>query len=197
MEVLQFPYFPFTMIKLNTLGTENSCFFHAILQSFHKDYINAGSVDEKTRLTRTLRNLLSKQLRSIDENGEIVYDTLSNGQLRSFSENVQSIGECSLENMTKILEGYAMITDAFIELTSKCLEIDIYILDESKKDIYFFAGQDLIKNRNSVVISWNGINHYSTIGIKNKNSYSTFFTPTHQFIEFLKERVLTHNSREK
>lgn len=194
MRTLNFPNFPYSLVKLDTLPTENSCFFHAILQSFHIGYRNSTSIMEKTLLTRSLRNTLAKTLQTIDESGKTVYETLSNGKLKEFAEEIKGeTDEYTMNAMIKTLESCSMITDAFLELVSNALEIDIYVLNENTLDIYYQTNEDVLlyKGRNSIVISWKN-NHYSTIGIRNGDKITTYFCSSHNFIEFLRQKIKTH-----
>lgn len=202
MKQLHFPTFPFDMIRLDTLGTSNSCYFHAILQAFHRDYINSVNVLEKEEFTRKLRNLLADTLDSTDATGKKIYDTLYEGQLPIFVEEIKEKGdsfvhsefteEWSLGGMIKNLRGNGMISESIYELVSNYLDIDIYLLNEELKDIYYIPNSRLLyKNRNSVVISIDTTHlHYSTVGLINSGKVETYFSPTHEFIAFLNEKIM-------
>ncbi len=196
---IYFDFIPFPLIKIATLGTENSCFFHSILRASSYLYCQM-KVTEKTNYSRLVRNLLSERLEERVDDDTLVYDTLYRGELKNFAEAVKDIHDYSLEGLKKTLRSNEMVDHSFQELISDALDIDIYILDEIKKD-YYFVGDDvcnsssktgvLHKNRKSIVIGYNEkYSHYSTLGmITLDGEVTTFFDTDHILIETIKKRI--------
>lgn len=183
------------IVALNTYGDGN-CYFHSILGAFCKKYIISNSYEQKLTYVSKLRYVLSNQLNSPYPGTSLkYYDVISNGSLR---ENSEFITECSLEYMMRELNSNNPVGNIYQELISDCLNIDIYLIDITKGDIYFTACDynNLYKNRNSIVIGYNDycndkiINHYETIAvISDLGIPQTFFTFDHPFIQKLKDRI--------
>lgn len=208
---IYFSFIPFPLLKIPTLGTENSCFFHSILRAYSYLYSSLSTSAEKTKYSRLVRNLLSDRLSETSENGKIVYENLYRGELQNFAMNVKAanigdIPDYTLAGLQKTLRSNDMVDHSFQELISDALDIDIYILDEVKKD-YYFVGDDkcisesdlnfdkkdnvLHKNRKSIIIGYNeNFSHYSTLGMMTLDGeVTTLFDTDHILIETIKKRI--------
>jgi hypothetical protein len=175
--------------------TDGSCLVHALLNAFWKPYHSGllnGQPLHRKEFVRNLRTQMADLLRqpSIPGNPKspINYDLLSNGALRELAD---SVPECSLEKMCAILDSNAFLGYVFIEFFSEKFNIDIYILDLKKMDVYIMGkGTDHLyyKGRNSVVIGYID-NHFETLGIRTSEvNYDTFFDSESPFIRKIWER---------
>lgn len=172
--------------RIETLGTENSCYFHAILQAYNPTYIENKNVTFRTQMTRTLRSLLAEKLDSCTLTGERVYDILSQGTFRSYSE---AVPEYSLNKMIELLNKNDPVDHRFQELLCETLNVDIYILDGTTRDVYYLSNEQIyIKNRPSIVLLYEP-GHYSLIGKMEKNTMVTVFDPKSDFIKAIRERL--------
>lgn len=183
------------MFVMNTIG-DGSCFFHCIAYAMFENY-KVGSTKERISIVRQFRDELSDKLSELSKpfgnypdltSENIIYDTLSRGKLREFSE---VLPEYSLDSMKKILLSDCPVDNIFNELISNELNIDIYILNNNTKNVYI-TGNDadiLYKNRRSVVILYT-TEHYSLVGIKlNDKTLKSFFEPDHPFILQIKNSM--------
>ena len=176
--------------------TDGSCYFHALAKAYFKPYIT-GKIDDETfdrkSFIRNLRKDLAKKLGSNidpkDHRSKTYYDTLSNGELKKIAK---SLPEYSLENMQKELSSSTTsISNIYNEFISNELNIDIYILDALKKDVYMTGTEDklLYKNRKSIVILYMP-GHYELVGYSPSQDYvETYFEPTHPFIKHIQNRM--------
>jgi hypothetical protein len=182
------------MVAISVDG-DGSCYFHAIAKAFFRPYqlgIMNGVGISRRDIVRNFRNELADRLmsRSIpeDPSSPLVYDTLSNGTLREFSNNVK---EYSIENMIKELKSNSPVDYVYQELISNEINKDIYILSMVNKDVVKLGNPELYyKNRKSIVLLYSP-GHYELVGIINENNdIRTIFEPSDPFIVRLKERVL-------
>lgn len=172
--------------RISTLGTENSCYFHAILRAYNPTYIENEDVSFRTQMARTLRNLLAEKLDSYTLSGVKIYDTLSQGTFRSYSE---AVPEYSLSRMIEMLCGNEQVDHRFQELLCETLDIDIYILDTTSRDVYRLSNEQIyIKNRPSIVLLYEP-GHYSLIGMMDNKKMITVFDPRNDFITAIKQRI--------
>lgn len=193
--------------KLGDLGSklhiikvppDGSCFFHAILRGFHKDYIIATTPKERTDLCRKLRTSTSESLEEKNPITQLTeYDTIGNGYYRKFNEATKGVdGDMySLEALQKELLSSSPVNHAYIEILGNHLILDIYLISTRSGDVYL-TGTDsklLFKNRRSIVILYSS-GHYDIIGIKRDNAdqviFDTLFSPNHKFILAIKKRML-------
>lgn len=186
--------FPFDLIRIRT-DADGSCFFHAICKAFFKPYI-MGKIEDKNfdrrEFVRKLRSDLAKMLAvkidPQDKNSKTYYETLSKGELPNIAQNIP---EYSLENMQKELDSNLPISNIYNEFISDQLDIDLYILDSIKRDVYMTATDEriLYKNRYSVVLLYLP-GHYELVGLMHKNSnVETYFPPDSSFILRIRERM--------
>lgn len=184
-------FYPSSQIhRLSVLGTENSCYFHAVLSAFNPTYKENPDVTFKTQMARTLRNLLAEKLDSYNVDGKKIYDLLSQGTFRSYSE---AVPEYSLPEMLNILKGNEPVDHRFQELLCDVIDIDIYILNSATRDVYHVTNEKIyIKDRKSVVLLYEP-GHYSLIGKFENGEMITLFNPDHDFIKSIRQRIFTES----
>jgi hypothetical protein len=171
------------LVLIESIGN-GDCFFHCILNSVNQQY---GSLSNKDKVVKAieLREYLAEKLES-KTNGTMLYDTLSRGNLREMSA---SMPEYSLENMKRVLCSHQWVDNLFNELTSNVLNIDIYILDGQRQDLYIVGDDDEIffKGRCSVVLYYKS-GHYKLIGARERGKVTDFFHYNHPLVRALKAR---------
>lgn len=181
--------------------SDGNCFFHAIFQAFYKPYRTGylkGKPLNKSHFVKSFRVELADRLdKPVDPNdakSPILYDTLSEGQLKEFAKVVSDF---SLENMKKLLRGSYSLGQEILELISIFLDKDIFIVNASTSDIYIANIEHLaIKGRNSIVLHYHPsdisdeLGHYSLLGIRSPSGeLNTYFVPDHSFVQHLKTRL--------
>ena len=182
-EKLVWDKFPFELVRLST-DVDGSCYFHAICKAYFKPYIT-GKVSDKNLnrrdFVKSLRKDLSKMLPKS-------YQKLANGELLEISK---SMDEYTLENMQKNLDSNEPVSNVYNEFISDQLNIDLYILDSVKRDVYMTGTDDklLYKDRPSVVLLYLP-GHYELVGLMHSNNrVETYFEPDSPFILRIKERM--------
>lgn len=178
-------------VKINSLPDGN-CYFHSILRAFCLGYINGSNI-ERVKYVNFLRNYLADYLIKKNSDGSSIYENLSNSNLKKFSKDVN---EYSLDNMINELKSNNPVDNLYQELISNIFNLDIYIIDLFKQDLYK-TGSDLnllYKNRNSIIIGFsyekeNSVGHYDTIGLNINNKIHTLFSNTHFLSIFLKKKL--------
>lgn len=195
------PFEKFNLIRIRT-EADGSCFFHSLAKAYFKPYIVGKIGDSSFNRKEFIQNLrkdlamsLALKINPEDPQSKTYYQTLSNGELEKKS---MEIPECSLENMQKELKNFTKpISNIYNEFISNQLNIDIYILDMKKKDVYM-TGTDnriLYKNRKSIVVLYiegkKGLpGHYELIGLLHKRkNLETFFAPDSSLILAIRKRM--------
>lgn len=191
----KYGYEDFKMVAIYTIGDGN-CYFHALTHAYYIPYRTQslqGKTVSRREIVRNLRNSLSVRLGEpidpLNPNGPTFYDQLSRGKLYEFGK---SIPEYSFEEMRKRLRSSSAVGNEYNEFVSDQLDKDIYILDYEKQDVYITGDDDdlLYKDRSSIVLLYMP-GHYELVGIQDKNGkIQTYFSPTHPFIQFLKNRMI-------
>lgn len=173
----------FNMIRIRT-DPDGSCMFHAIAKAYFKPYITGKLGDKnfnRKEFVKNLRKDLSKILKT-------EYSKLSKGELTKISKEMS---EYSLANMEKELDSNSPVSNIYNEFISNQLNIDLYILNGIKRDVYMTGTDDklLYKNRKSIVILYLP-GHYELIGIMHpKDNIETYFSPGSPFILKIKQRM--------
>lgn len=197
---------------------DGSCFFHAVLRSFYRDYIESTQKSVRQFYARHLRNALSAVLEESNPlTGIRYYDELSRGTLATLA--AEGLSSCSISAMQQELQQGGPVDNLYQELVSNHLNRDIYIVNEDYGDVDVgFSDLELLyKGRNSIILLYrNG--HYELLGIAVPNSTTlvssgdragsgsplspeglvrlrqpleTFFTPSHPLIQQLYQRMVS------
>ena len=194
-EKIEFEKFPFSLVRIRT-DMDGSCFFHALAKAYFKPYI-VGKIDgesfNRKNFIKNLRKDLAKRLASKidpeDPKSKTYYEALAQGELKKISKDM---GNYSLKNMQKELSSSSTpVSNIYNEFISDQLELDIYILDANKKDVYMTGTEDnlLYKNRRSIVILYLP-GHYELIGLVDEdNEVTTLFSPQSDFIQSIRKRM--------
>jgi hypothetical protein len=182
----------YDFIKIDTIPDGN-CYFHSILRSYCKNYINS-SLLERIECVNKFRNYLADYLISKNDKNNIIYDTLSNSNLKFFSKDIQ---QYSLENMLSELKSNNPVDNLYQELISNVFNIDIYIVDLYKQDLYKTASDLnlLYKNRKFIILGFSyenndSVGHYDSIGINKDGKIYTLFSENHQISKILKKKLI-------
>tara|TARA_R110002153_G_scaffold110416_4_gene251697 strand:- start:2243 stop:2860 length:618 start_codon:yes stop_codon:yes gene_type:complete len=192
-EKIDFDLYP-DLVRIRT-DADGSCFFHALAKAFFKPYIVGkidGEVFDRKEFIKNLRKDLAVKLGlkvdPKDESSKTYYATLAHGELKKISRDLP---EYSLKKMQKELYSSSSISNIYNEFISDQLDLDIYILDAEKKDVYMTGTDDtlLYKNRRSVVILYLP-GHYELVGLTNEEGeVETVFSPKSDFIQSIRSRM--------
>lgn len=186
-------YEQYMIVSIPSPG-DGSCFIHSFLNAFYINYRlqkdSNGKYVSRKEIVNRLRNRLADRLRSPSDplfpDGPTIYDTLGNGEIKKMAKDNK---EYTVDSLESRLRSNSFIGYEFIEFFCNEYSKDIYVLDDSKKDIYMFGHDtNLFKNRDSVVILFTGGNHFETIGVAGDGQIVTHFTASNPFIKFLQSR---------
>lgn len=171
---------------------DGSCFFHAVLRSFYREYIKTTQNTVRQYYARNLRYALAAVLEEINPlTGLRYYDQLSRGALSILAS--EGLSSCSILAMQNELQRGGPIDNLYHELVSDHLNRDIYIINENlgDVDVGFNELELLYKGRNSIVLLYRS-GHFELLGIvvPNSNIIETLFTPSHPLIQQLYGRML-------
>jgi len=174
--------FPYQLYSIATLG-DGSCFLHSILYCISDHYRKLDKV-EKIKFVRELRNDLADSLPEY-------YSKLSRGKLKEISK---VISETKLEKMQSFLRSREWFNQLYIEYVSDILDIDIYIVDYQKRELYNAGDDELFyKGRGSVIIGYYREAHFESLSLKKNNGENvTFFSPKSKMILELNSLLYTN-----
>lgn len=176
---------------------DGSCLFHAIAGSYYLPYLQGndnGVPIDKDKFIRNLRNDLASKLAEPISFGPgfespSYYDLLGGGTIKELSKDNP---EFSLETLQEELRSGRSVSYLYNELISNLLDIDIYFLDFTTRDVYVFENDIgvIYKSRPSIVIlSLRYPEHFERIGIQTNAGITTFFDPKHDFIQSIRRRI--------
>lgn len=164
---------------------DGSCMFHSILQAFNKTY-NTLDNNGKKLMVREFRNNLSDVLTE-DVDGEIIYNKLSRGELEEFSKFYPP---ASLKVMQRDLKNNTWGDFRFLELLSEILDLNIFIIDRTKSDVYQTGDPELLyKHRDSIIILNTNNIHFDTMGLKSKRGVKTLFNKNDPVIKLILSKM--------
>lgn len=177
-----YPYLlpDFDMVKIEVPGDGN-CFFHSVMLGCVKSYIDRPQ--DRICMANALRRELAQYLVSRLPNGEIVYDTLSRGELREYAKVVP---EYSMENMVALLLSRACVGLEVLEITCNLLDVNIILWNHVQKDIYRHGDKELLfrPERSTVVVLYEP-GHYSLLGLRLEGQVYTHFSHTNALVRHL------------
>jgi len=171
---------------------DGSCFFHAVLRSFYRDYIETTQTSVRQFYAQNLRYALSAVLEEYNPlTGVRYYDELSRGALATLAS--EGLSSCSIRAMQKELQQGGPVDNLYQELVSNHLNRDIYIVNEDygDVDVGFNDLELLYKGRNSIILLYRS-GHFELLGIAASDSMTleTLFTPSHPLIQQLYQRMV-------
>jgi hypothetical protein len=171
-------------LSFNTIG-DGSCLLHSLLFCFNKTY-RKGDIKTKVKLTRDLRNNLSKVLRETNKKtNKTYYEELSRGEIKELSKELPQL---KLNYMEKYLNSNNWLDIFYIELISNQLEVDIYIINNNG-EVYNLGDNDIYyKNRKSVILKYIDQAHFEAVGIK-FNKIETLFDNNFFIIKKLRDKM--------
>ena len=182
------------LVRIVTLG-DGSCLLHAIVNGYYLPYRTSKDKQQTLQvLISTVRKEMSQKLTMLDsEHGDgklTYYQTINNGHL---PDEGKEVPEFTMENMVKCLNSSQSLGTGYLELISRLLNRDLYILSELTQDLY--ATDELpymvTGKRSAVVVYWDGVGHYELVALKNsQGTFDSHFKPTNPLIEFLYSRYL-------
>lgn len=173
------------LFRMKTIG-DGSCFFHSICQSISPLYRKLSD-NKKMKFVKEFRKQLSEKL--LDTNGDVTwYESLGNGSYREFSKNCDEI---KLKNMIDELNSDEYVSNIYNEFISEVLNINIFLLDQNNKDVYY-TGDDnklLYKKRNSIILIYiDEDSHYENVCLLEEKNLKTVFEWESKIIKKIKKR---------
>ena len=197
-----------TIAKLGEIGEslsvikvppDGSCFFHSILRSFHREYIQSKTSEHRKLLCRRLRDTVAETLEEKNSvTGKTEYETLGGGYYGEFNEAVKDeIGDkYSLAALQQELFSDNAVDHAYIEILSNYLNLDIYLISSKTGDVYLTGSHTslLYKGRRSIVILYHP-GHYDIIGIRRSDIgdgqviFDCLFPSDHRLIRAINGRI--------
>lgn len=184
----------FNIYVHDTIG-DGHCLLHTIMCGIHVPYRlghKNGVKINRTVEMRRIRSKMANALEEIDPKTDIpYYYSIGGGALADFGV---SDPDFSLRNIKKVLNSSAYLGNEHIIMISYFLKISIYVLEKERQDIYCF---DVLPDEttSSIVTLYSDTPtpHYELISIKTDSStdYITHFAPEHEFINFLRQRMIS------
>jgi len=183
--------FPFTLYAIPSIG-DGSCFLHSVLRAISPEYTSKTrkeKIEMVSDIRKELAEMLDKKPEGTNEE-KTYYELLSRGELKELSK---TFDETKLETMKKFLRGKGWFNELYIEFISNVFDVDIYIIDHNKKDLYIRGSNELyFKNRNSIIIGYYSELHFDTLAIKDTNGKKrTYFSPSSPVVSCLKNKLYT------
>jgi hypothetical protein len=164
--------FPYHLYSIPTLE-DGSCFLHAILYAI-SPYYRKLEKRKKISFARKLRDDLADVLPEY-------YPDLSRGELKNLSKEIK---ETKLAKMQDFLRSSQWFNQLYLEFISNIFEIDIYIIDYKRNNLYNTGDRELLyKDRPSVIIGYQDENHFETLAAKDlEGEKRTYFSPKSDII---------------
>jgi len=173
--------------RYHTIG-DGSCFIHSVLQSAYNTYRISDNKD-KRKISRNFRNSLGEKL---DEKDNPPFNNWENYRSGSYvniaiqqillKELIDGV-DYSFQGLVNLWDSNEYLGNESYAFIADILDVDIYILYGTKKDLYPISSTKIrnIDDKNSIVILGNK-SHYETLGIND----ILLFPPQHEFIQTLR-----------
>lgn len=182
----------YDLVKFFTLGGGN-CLLHSILNSCFLPYrtgILDGKNTDRTIIVKNLRREIGESLTKKDNNDKILWEKLYDGHMKEFSE--EGVEEYSLNSMKSMFDSNQPLGDGALHLISELLNINIFIMDGVKKDLYVTNEYkySIVNSRLKNIMIYYHNGHYELIGIeRSKNEFITLFNNNCDIIQILLNKV--------
>lgn len=184
---------------------DGNCFFHSLLMGFIKSYRRRQTADGKSicrrKFAQDLRNELAERLMKPsdpnDPDSPLLYNILARGELPTIAK---SLPEYTLARMQQHLRTSNAVGLEVVELTARVLNVNIYLIDVEKSDLYQLGDADYLyqdTRPSSVVLLYKG-GHFDLCGLgvkiddngKSRTKIISHFKNTHPFIVYLKSLIV-------
>lgn len=183
---------PFDTCQINTTGDGN-CLFHAICNAFYKPYrtemVN-GQRMSRIEIVQNFRSELASTLGEVDpddKNKRIRYETLGGGSLKELGDTGLR-PEYTLKGLQSTLRSNVAMGDEIIPFIGEILHKSFYFLDTRTMDVYIPVSLPPEDNP-AIVLLYNGY-HYDLCAISESDgSITTYFSPNHPFILYIRNRI--------
>ena len=181
------------LVRFNT-PADGNCLFHAIANSSFTNYWEEKAKDKfmsrkdiVVNLRKELAHKLAEPLNN-DLEAPTHYQILNGGNMTEFAKAVE---EYKLSEMQAQLNSNNSIGYGYLEFLGNAFNLDIYILEGARRDIYMNnESQYSIKGDRDSIVLYYISEHYELVGIQTaKNKFDTCFAPNHSLIEFLFDKV--------
>lgn len=178
------------LVRISSPG-DGSCLFHSILRAFNRRY-NESTCAERKILVREVRNSLAEALTQINPlTGKQYYEEMADGNIASLGA---TLPDYSLESLQRVLHSDSSVGSEFMQALSHFFNIDIYVVDIERKDLYMFGvdGSDFHRDRRSIILAYSQMDedgHYDVIGLNISDVVYTLFEPRNFLIQALNARA--------
>lgn len=184
------------LVRISSPG-DGSCLFHSILRAFNRQY-NESTYTQRKILVRRVRDSLSEALTQINPlTGKQYYEEMAGGHIASLGA---TLPDYSLGSLQRVLNSDSSVGSEFMQSLSHFFNIDIYVIDMERKDLYMFGvdDSDFHKDRRSIVLAYTQMDedgHYDVIGLNISDIVYTLFEPRNFLIQALNARAATIKHR--
>jgi len=188
---------PFDTCHIETVGDGN-CLFHAICNAFYKPYRTEmidGVKISRLEIVAQFRSELASMLEEKDPNdkyGRTRYETLGGGVFKELANSGRK--EYILASLQESLRSNSPMGDEIVPFIGQIIYKSLLFLDTRTRDVYVLS--DLPPDTYThIVMLYNG-QHYDLCAIhESDNSMSTYFTPLHPFIIYIRNRIQQYKDR--
>jgi hypothetical protein len=177
---------------------DGNCFIHALLKGINKEYQEDDDYDHRIKLAKELRKQLSVAAFEYREDGVTYWGGVDNGRLAINYAKIINNSEEKLDIVSKpddvrkfLANEKKWMSNEFFNLIGDILDIDIYILSGTSNNT-FIASHNCYTNipkRISCIIVGDG-SHFETVGLEVNGKFQTAFTPRHELIRDINDKLL-------
>lgn len=182
------------LVRIATIG-DGSCFIHAILKAYYKNYQENNSAIYRINTAAQVRRDLAVILGDEDRlyPGHIYWETAGNGAFpRMVMQQIKDenlVGELgidySINGLQRLFNSYSWLGDEVYAFISNVIGVNIYILRATQLDLYPHYNT-YRPNRKSIVVIGNTY-HYEVVGVDKQEGFQTIFYDEDPFMKELRK----------
>jgi hypothetical protein len=182
------------LVRIATIG-DGSCFIHAVLKGFFKEYQEAKSAELRFNIARNIRRdlAIALGLENQEYPGHTYWETANKGSFPRIlmqelidEELIEILGiDYSIHGLERLFNSFKELGDEVYGFVSDVLNVDIYVLRATPDDLYpHVSTKEVGVVRNAVVIIGNKY-HYEVLAVDTENGLQTLFSPDDPFVQTL------------
>lgn len=184
------------LVRIATIG-EGSCFLHAVLKGYNKQYQEDNKATFRLGYVANLRRDLAIELGRLNPlyPEHTYWATSGNGAFVGVAmeevihENlVEILGvDYSLSGLQRLLNSTHTLGDEVYKFISDALNVDVYVLRATRTDLFphYHTHRPAVV-RDGIVIIGN-MYHYETLAVSSEQGFQTVFPPGDPFLAALSE----------